>query len=90
MKVKSEDIQYMRFDSEGNLYLYEPGSGISGEPCKVIQMGSDEVIYEDKIDNKNDEEITGFKFDSVKLPQMHRIVPQKAKSVGKDTKHDVR
>ena len=44
----------MRFDSEGNLYLYEPGAGMSGQPRRVIEFGSDEVIYADgdKISDK--------------------------------------
>ena len=37
----------MRFDSQGNLYLYEPGAGMSGEPKRVIEYGSDEIIYAD-------------------------------------------
>ena len=36
----------MKFYSEGNLYLYEPGTGISGEPHRVIEFGSDEIIYD--------------------------------------------
>ena len=38
----------MRFDCDGNLYLYELGAGISGEARRVIQYGSDEIIYADK------------------------------------------
>ena len=38
----------MKFYSEGNLYLHEPGTGISGEPHRVIEFGSDEIIYDCK------------------------------------------
>ena len=38
----------MQFDSQGNLYLYEPGAGFSGRARRVIQMGSpDQVVYAD-------------------------------------------
>ena len=37
----------MRFDSQGNLCLYEPGAGMSGEPRRVIEFGSEEVVYAD-------------------------------------------
>ena len=68
----------MKFGSKGNLYLYEPGAGISGEPHRVIELGSDEVIYENK---ENVQEIVESKPNVAKVESMHRIVPKKAASV---------
>ena len=79
LKSKSEDVQYMKFDSEGNLFLYEPGAGMSGIPRRVIQLGSDEVIYDDS-ENCGDlsHNITAEKKVKI-LPsaQIHRLVPGK-------------
>ena len=33
--AKSEDVQYFQFDHDGNMYVYEPGSGYTGVPRKV-------------------------------------------------------
>ena len=41
----------MRFDSQGNLYLYKPGAGMSGAPRRVIEFGSNEVVYTDEGDS---------------------------------------
>ena len=30
-----EDVQYFQFDSDGNMYIYEPGAGCSGIPRRV-------------------------------------------------------
>ena len=35
--VKSEDVQYFRFDEQGHLFVYEAGSGFSGPSYKVQQ-----------------------------------------------------
>ena len=69
----------MRFDSEGNLYLYEPGSGMSGEAKRVIQYGSDEVIYGDGSVSKGVEskEIVYNKFQKLLPELVHRVVPSK-------------
>ena len=34
---KSESVQFMQFDKEGNLYVYKPGAGCSGIPHKIPQ-----------------------------------------------------
>ena len=72
--VKSEDVQYMKFDKDGNLFLYEPGGGMSGVPKRVIEFGSDEIIYEESgySDDKKFE-----KFHSVSAAKVHRIIPNK-------------
>ena len=30
-----EDVQYLQFDAEGNMYIYEAGAGCSGVPRRV-------------------------------------------------------
>ena len=37
LENSSESVQFMQFDAEGNLYIYEPGAGCSGVPCKIPQ-----------------------------------------------------
>ena len=76
--TKPEDVQYMKFDSEGNLYLYEPGAGISGEPHRVIEFGSDEIIYDCKEIVKKEEE---NKPKVLKVELFNRVVPLKGSSV---------
>ena len=69
--MKSEDVQYMRFDSCGNLYLYEPGAGMSGEAKRVIEFGSDEVIYADcEVKTKSETPVK-----SICQTKVHRLVP---------------
>ena len=41
--VEPEDVQYFKFDEHGNMFIYEPGSGISGD-CHVLSPG-DELIF---------------------------------------------
>ena len=33
--AKPEDVQYFQFDSDGNMYVYEPGAGCTGVVRKV-------------------------------------------------------
>ena len=33
--AKPEDVQYFQFDSDGNMYVYEPGAGCTGAVRKV-------------------------------------------------------
>ena len=70
----------MKFDSKGNLYLYEPGAGMSGEPHRVIQFGSDEIIYDSK---ENVEKLVDVKPNVVKFELMHEVVPKKGASVAR-------
>ena len=44
---KPESVQYFQFDSEGNMYMYPPGSGFSGKP-KLVQPG-DELFVEEQL-----------------------------------------
>ena len=44
--VNSEPVQYFQFDQMGNMYVYEPGSGYSGEAklvppsCELDKMSN--------------------------------------------------
>ena len=69
----------MRFDSQGNLYLYEPGAGMSGEPKRVIEYGSDEVIYADgNVTSKSDEKKSAYnKFQTLSASLVHHVLPKK-------------
>ena len=80
LTVKSEDVQYMKFDHEGNLYLYEPSAGMSGEPKRVIEFGSDEVVYAGDYNSQTDESDksgTFDKFQTLSAAKVHHIVPSK-------------
>ena len=74
MIAKPEDVQYMKFDSQGNLYLYEPGSGISGVPHKVIEFGSDEIVYDLNENNTKEQD------KKVKVESVNRLVPKRGAS----------
>ena len=37
---KSEEVQYFQFDSSGNMYVFEPGAGMSGI-AKIVKPGDD-------------------------------------------------
>ena len=45
----SESVQFFQFDSDGNMYIFEPGAGCTGE-AKLVRPG-DEMIFnsQDKI-----------------------------------------
>ena len=44
--MQSESVQYFQFDSMGNMYVYPPGAGCTGE-LKLLKPG-DEMIYNSK------------------------------------------
>ena len=67
----------MKFDSEGNLYLYEPGAGVSGQPRRVLSFGSDEIIYYSDQNVKKEE---NEKLNVVDVASVNRLVPKKAAS----------
>ena len=41
--IASEDVQYFRFDSDGNMFMYEHGAGFSGD-CHLVSPG-DELMF---------------------------------------------
>ena len=36
--AQSESVQYFQFNNEGNMYIFEPGAGFTGE-CKWVDVG---------------------------------------------------
>ena len=36
--VSSESVQYFQFDNDGNMFVFEPGAGFSGQ-CKHVESG---------------------------------------------------
>ena len=90
--AKSEDVQYMRFDKFGNLYLYEPGAGMSGEPKRVIEFGSDEIVYANGgvESNLKQSESVYNKFGSLPSSNVHRIIPCKADVITKVADNKIR
>ena len=42
--MKVESVQFMQFDADGNLFVYEPGAGYSGIPRKIQQGFSQEDL----------------------------------------------
>ena len=73
----------MKFDSDGNLFLFEPGAGMSGTPRRVIEFGSDEVIYADE-ENTSDFVTTSnghSKFPTLASTKVHRLVPSKGHAI---------
>ena len=41
--VSNETVQYFQFDSDGNMYMYAPGAGCTGN-TKLVKPG-DELIF---------------------------------------------
>lgn len=48
----SEDVQYFQFDKEGNMYVFPPGSGFTGE-AKLVKPG-DELFGKDNTSSINE------------------------------------
>ena len=38
-----ESVQYFQFDSEGNMFVFEPGAGCSG-PSRLVEPGDDDIF----------------------------------------------
>ena len=43
--IASESVQYFQFDKEGNMYVFAPGAGFSGE-SKIVRPGDDIFVDE--------------------------------------------
>ena len=75
-----ESVQFMQFESEGNLYVYPPGPGCSGIPCKIPQGFSQEDLDDDNLDvSQHCTEVDGKDYGGInmlKASNLHRIVPQ--------------
>ena len=46
-----EDVQYFKFDASGNMFIYEPGSGFTGD-YHVLSPG-DELLFDRSLVSKN-------------------------------------
>ena len=55
---KSEGVQYFQFDSEGNMYVYPPGSGFAGIP-KLVMPG-DELFKDEVVASSQDFSLSGY------------------------------
>ena len=65
----------MQFDSDGNLFVYEPGAGCLGTPRKIPQG----FTQEDLDFNASKQYTNGWnKFASIPKVHVHRIVGQNA------------
>ena len=72
-----ESVQFMQFDKEGNLYVYEPGAGCSGVPRKIEQGFTEEQLsltsstcYETQISQSWE------KFPKLEPENVHKLVPK--------------
>ena len=61
-------VQFMQFDSNGNLYVYQPGAGCSGTPCKIEQGFSQEELLSCDWKQESPTVVENSK-NCVKLPQ---------------------
>ena len=69
----SEFVQFMQFDSEGNLFVFEPGCGCSGVPRKVSQgLTQDEMMS--VFDNQNYDKSTTF--GQLSQKDVYKLVPK--------------
>ena len=51
--VASESVQFFQFDQQGNMYVFEPGAGCTGN-ATLVKPG-DELIF----DNNSPSNVTG-------------------------------
>ena len=65
-----ESVQFMQFDSDENLFVYEPGAGCPAIPCKIPQgFTQDDLNYTTPKLSK---------FPKVSAKDVHRIVSKKS------------
>ena len=57
-------MQYFKFDNDGNMYVYEPGSGFNGQ-CHFVSPG-DELVFDRNLvkSNAKDDVSTSCKIES--------------------------
>ena len=70
----------MQFDCDGNLFIYEPGAGCLGVPCKIPQgFTQEEMENISSSDNKDGQPLSGSewnKFPKIDTRIVHRITPK--------------
>ena len=64
-----ESVQFFQFDQEGNMYVFAPGAGCSGD-AKLVRPG-DEMIFNGKIEETLDGNSDGFDASCVKSETGH-------------------
>ena len=68
--MESESVQFMQFDSEGNLFIYEPGAGCLGFAHKIPQgFTQDDLQF-----TQSSKSSEWNKFVSVPNKDIHKIV----------------
>ena len=90
---KPQDVQYLKFDENGHMYLYEPGSGCNGTCYKVVgDLVSDGATFDISQccdptpctdEESNLEEISSVKKDApwLKPQNVHKIIPKSGSSL---------
>ena len=68
----SEDVQYFQFDSDGNMYVFEPGAGMSGE-CVRVEPGFEVNVTQNWYSSAKEltKSCTQFQEDSVCISDCH-------------------
>ena len=63
-------MQYFKFDYDGNMFVYEPGSGFNGQ-CYFVSQG-DELVFDRNLvkSNANDDVSTSCKIESDSLSEI--------------------
>ena len=82
-------VQFMQFDSDGNLFVFEPGAGCTGTPHKIEQgFLQEDLLFSSEyqcqvitqhVPNDVEEKIT--KIGNGLAVKNHRLVPQHGASV---------
>ena len=55
--IASEDVQYFKFDSEGNMFVYEPGARFSGD-CHLVSPGDELSLHGRRASPKDNDYVT--------------------------------
>ena len=72
-----ESVQFMQFESEGNLYVYEPGAGCSGIPRKIEQGFTQDEL---NLTSTPSDDVCSSqfveRFPKLKSENIHKFVPK--------------
>ena len=60
--VASESVQYFQFDQQGNMYIFEPGAGFSGN-ATLVHPGDDTIFDQSSARNFTSEQVTESQID---------------------------
>ena len=56
-------MQYFQFDKDGNMFVFEPGAGFSGN-CQVVKPGEDLIFCNDVTTTEFSQETSQSQIDS--------------------------